>query len=125
MSQSVLLIEDELDVREIVGHAIADAGYSAVGVGSGRTALEYLRSNPPPKLILLDWHLPESSGADVMLEVVKSPAFDGVPVVLMTADARAAQESLQLGFAGYLHKPFTFDALHAVLERFLPHATSG
>jgi CheY-like chemotaxis protein len=118
MAEPVLLIEDDLDVREIVGQAIVDAGYSAVGVANGRNAVEYLRSNPPPRLILLDWHLPELGGAEVMQEVMKAPQFAAVPVILMTGDV-AARGSTEMHFAGVLPKPFTWDALLVVLKRFL------
>lgn len=119
MHEAVLLVEDELDVREIVGQAIAEAGYTPVSVGSGRTALEYLRSNPPPRLILLDWHLPEASGAEVMQEVMNTPEFAAIPVVLMSADARVGKGNADIPFAGHLPKPFTWDALLALLKPFL------
>jgi CheY-like chemotaxis protein len=120
MPGPVLLIEDDVDVREIVGEAILEAGYPAVGLGSGQTAVEYLRSNPPPRLILLDWHLPALGGAEVMQEVMKRPEFADIPVVLMSGDARAGKEDPEMSFAGRLAKPFTWEALIRVLKRFLP-----
>ncbi len=120
MTGPVLLIEDDVDVREIVGQAIIDAGYPAVEIGSGQTALEYLRSNPPPRLILLDWHLPALGGAELMQEVMKTPEFAAIPVILMSGDAGAAQSHPEMPFAGHLSKPFTWEALIGVLKQFLP-----
>jgi CheY-like chemotaxis protein len=119
MTEHVLVIEDELDVREIVGEAILEAGYAAVGVARGRAAVEYLGSRPAPRLILLDWHLPDLGGAEVMQEVMRNPKLADVPVVLMTGDV-AGGGSAEIRFAALLPKPFTWDALVAVLQRFLP-----
>ena len=115
---AVLLVEDDLDVREIVGQAIIDAGYTTVGVARGRPALEYLRSSPPPRLILLDWHVPDLSGDEFMHEVMSTPALAAIPVVLMTGDPSAARTA-GTTFAGHLPKPFTWEALGGVLKQFL------
>jgi two-component system response regulator CpxR len=120
MPEPVLLIEDDVDVREIVGQAIIEAGYPAVEIGSGQTALEYLRANPPPRLILLDWHLPALGGAELMHEVMKTPELAAIPVVLMSGDADAGKGDPAMSFAGHLTKPFTWDALLGVLKKFLP-----
>jgi CheY-like chemotaxis protein len=112
------VVEDDRDIREAIQDALGDAGYETAAASDGREALEYLRSHPAPRLILLDWNMAPMNGAEVMVEVAKEPSLADIPIVLLTADARVV-ESVQVGgFVGCLKKPVDLDALFGIVSRY-------
>ena len=50
----VLIVDDDIDVRDALSHILESAGYTTISVGDGRMALDYIRAHAPPALILLD-----------------------------------------------------------------------
>jgi CheY-like chemotaxis protein len=62
--------------------------------------------------------MPRSSGAQFMAELSKDAAFSAIPVVLLTADVRAAEKSKSWSFAGYLEKPVDLDVLFEIVARY-------
>ena len=71
-----------------------------------------------PDLILLDLHLPDRSGLDVLIALRRDPVTAHIPVVVLTADASAtqAQRLAQAGASRYLTKPFVLDEILATLD---------
>lgn len=114
----VLVVDDDEDIREALGDTLASEGYDVVGVNDGLEALAYLRSNSTPPVILLDWNMAPMNGPEFMAEASKDPALSRIPVVLLTADARAPEKSRGNGFVGYLMKPVDLDALFAFVARY-------
>jgi CheY-like chemotaxis protein len=115
----VLVVDDDPEIREALRDILADEGYSTVEASNGHDALDYLRSNPPPPLILLDWNMTPMNGPQFMAEVEKDPVLSKIPVILLTADVRATDKSRSSkGFVGYLTKPVDLDALFGVLSRY-------
>ena len=54
----ILVVDDDEDLREVICGVLEDAGYEAASAGNGREALDFLRSSPPPCLVLLDLMMP-------------------------------------------------------------------
>jgi CheY-like chemotaxis protein len=113
----ILVVDDDPDVRGAIHDALADEGYRSTEAADGQDALDYLRSNPTTPLVLLDWNMAPMNGPQFMAETAKDPSLSNIPVVLLTADARAAQKSKN-GFMDYLVKPVNLDALFAVIVRY-------
>jgi CheY-like chemotaxis protein len=114
----VLVVDDDPDIREALRDTLESEGYDAVGVTDGREALEYLRAKPTPPVILLDWNMAPMNGPEFMAEAAKDPVLSRIPVVLLTADARASEKSRSNGFVGYLMKPVDLDALFTFVGRY-------
>lgn len=112
----VLLVDDDLDIRDAVRETLADEGYETIEANDGQEALDYLRSHPLPPVILLDWNMGPMNGRQFMEELAKDPTLSFIPVVLLTADARAEEKSMTGSFAGYLRKPVDLDSLFAYLK---------
>jgi CheY-like chemotaxis protein len=112
------LVDDDPDILEALRDTLADEGYEAHEATNGQEALDYLRSHAAPPLVLLDWNMAPINGSEFMAQMAREPALSEIPVVLLTADAKAPQKSLNNGFAGYLMKPVDLDALFAVLARY-------
>ena len=115
----VLVIDDDPAVRCCLTHLLERAGHTVAAAGDGRQALDYLRSNPPPRLILLDLAMPVMDGREFLIRRQQAPALRDVPVVAFSAciDWDAACP-LDLGAAEALHKPFDLPKLLAVARRY-------
>jgi CheY-like chemotaxis protein len=114
----VLVVDDDPDVRDAITDTLEQEGYAWTGAGDGLEALAYLRSNPPPPLILLDWNMAPMNGHEFMEEFVKHPNFDQIAVVLLTADAKVAERVNTGAYAGYLQKPVKLDTFFEILYRY-------
>ncbi len=114
----VLVVDDDADLREGIQDALAVEDYETVKASGGQEALDYLRSNPLPPLILLDWNMAPMNGPQFMEEVAKDAALSGIPIVLLTADSRAASMARKYPFAGHLMKPIKLDTLFEMIARY-------
>ena len=102
---TVLVVEDERDIRDVLRRYLERAGFSVLTTGSGAEALRIL-SESPPDLVLLDLGLEDVDGTEVLRE---ARSAGGPPVVVLTA--RSALEDriagLELGADDYVTKPFS------------------
>src|SRR5881392_847902 len=71
----ILVVDDDPDVRDAIVDTLQDEGYHVVQTPGGREALVYLRSNPPPSLIFLDWNMAPMNASQFMDEFCKEPSF--------------------------------------------------
>ncbi len=120
--QSVLVVEDDRDIVEMIELYLKDAGYHTERAGDGVRALELWRA-ARPDLILLDIGLPKLDGLEVLRRVRSDTTGPQVPVILLTARAEEADELVGLGLGAddYITKPFNPRTLlarvRAVLRR--------
>ena len=110
--RTVLIVEDEYALAEIVGELLADEGYRVVLARNGIEGLERVRQHAPD-IILLDVMMPLMNGREMLRRLRELPAGRDIPVVLMSAAALAMQDpaTADLGPITLLRKPFQFDAL--------------
>jgi two-component system chemotaxis response regulator CheY len=114
----ILVVDDDDDVREAVVDTILDEGYQAVAVPDVPAALAYLRQEPLPRLVLLDWNMTPLNALHFMSAISQEPAWSAIPVVLLTADARASDKAAQAAFAGFLRKPVRLPELFRLAEQY-------
>lgn len=120
MAKSVLVVDDDEDIREVLEALIARWGYEVATAGTGRQALEVLRAREDlPGLVLLDLTMPDMSGWAVRDAMLEDPRLTDVPVVVLSgmADAGASTEAERT--AGVLLKPVRTEKLQEVLEQHL------
>jgi CheY-like chemotaxis protein len=116
-SKTILVVDDDFDIRETLKDILEDEGFEAQGAADGIEALEYLKSKPPPGLILLDWMMPRCNGAEFRHRQRSDPDLADIPVVLLTADMRLEEKTKALDADGYLNKPLELDKLLEVVEK--------
>ena len=116
----ILVVEDDPRIREIIRWALEDEGYAVTTAADGRQALERAAA-APPALVVLDMMLPILDGPAVAAGLRAAPR-PMPPIVLVTADGRAAEKAARVGAFAYLHKPFDLDDLIAVVRRGLARA---
>ena len=105
MAETILVVDDEEDIREICSETLAECGHQVRQSGSAREAMQLLESGGID-IVLTDLRMPEISGLDLLRHVVERHA--GVDVILMTGygTVSTAVEALKLGAYDYLMKPF-------------------
>ncbi len=113
--RSVLIVDDVTRIRDLLVELLADEGYPAVAVAHGQAALEYLHTHPAPCCIILDLYMPIMDGWQFHRAQLRSPALAHIPVIVMSAVARALQPLAWFQAAGYLPKPFGVDAVLALV----------
>ena len=105
---TILIIEDEPDLAELVRFHLEQAGFAAEVAHSGREGLDAIR-RARPALVVLDLMLPDLSGTDVCREVRTDPKLRDLPVLMLTARADEVDRvvGFELGADDYVTKPFS------------------
>ena len=125
-SHVVLYIEDNLANLKLVQRVMERRGdIEIIPAMQGRLGLELARQHHPV-LILLDLHLPDVPGDEVLQQLCDDPETATIPVVVVSADATPGQTQrlLAAGASAYLHKPFDVRELLAILDRLLDEERS-
>src|SRR5689334_10621624 len=101
----VLLVEDDLDLREVTTYALRRAGFNVVTASDGQYALTQTE-NERPSIILLDVNLPKIDGFEVCRRIRQD--YD-TPIIMLTArvDEEDIVRGLHLGADDYVGKPFS------------------
>ncbi len=118
--RSVLVVDDEPDVRLIARVVLTAADFEVREVDSGEAALAELSSGRSPDVVLLDVRMPGLDGWEVLRRIRADPALEHLPVVVFTADmgARSEAPSVLRGGDVLITKPFQADdLLRAVQDR--------
>jgi CheY-like chemotaxis protein len=112
---SVLVVEDDPDLRGALAAILEGAGYGVVEAEHGREALRHLRSGLTICLIVLDLFMPEMNGWAFRAEQTKDARLAAIPVVIISADSKSAERARALGVVTALTKPIDIDRLLQVL----------
>jgi two-component system phosphate regulon response regulator PhoB len=105
---TILLVEDDADIRHLVAYKLTKAGFAVVEAPDGLAALR-AAAQTPPDLVLLDVRMPRMSGIEVCRELRAGPLGPTVPIIMLTA--RSRPQDLEQGYAAgateYIVKPFS------------------
>ena len=117
-NRTVLVVDDDEDVRDLICTTLACGGYPAVTAGNGREALDYLRSAPaPPRLVLLDMMMPEMNGWEFLSVRAGEPALAAIPVAIITAVPAVEGRAPELNAVDVLIKPSRMESLLTLVGR--------
>lgn len=118
MSHTILVVDDEPKLREVLAATLQELGYQTRTAGSGAAALEQFESDPTD-LVLSDLRMPGMSGQQLLAELRRRAP--NVPVVLMTAygTVKDAVQAIKDGAFDYISKPFEIDELEATIAKAL------
>ena len=106
--ESILVVEDEEDILDLISYNLKQAGFSVIAVESGEEALE-VASEENFSLVLLDLMLPGIDGLEVCRLLRAKPETKNIPVLMLTARTEEGERivGLELGADDYLTKPFS------------------
>jgi two-component system phosphate regulon response regulator PhoB len=118
--ETVLVVDDEEDILELVRYNLEKEGYSVVGVTTGEDALAATRMKMPDVLVL-DLMLPGVDGLEVCRRLKSDPTTKQIPIIMLTAKGSEADivTGLELGADDYIVKPFSPRVLLARLKAVL------
>lgn len=112
-SRKVLVVDDDLDIRETLVELLEDEGYMVDTAADGEAALGQLRDAAEPSVILLDLMMPRMDGFAFLQELRGDPRLAALPIVVLTAGRKIDQDAL--GVPCLLPKPVGADELLAAL----------
>ena len=122
MADWIIVVDDDTSNLKVAGHILSKAGMRVTALKSGKIALDYIRSNGFPDLVLLDVNMPEMDGFET-LKLLKKEMIPGkeVPIVFLTAEDGQEQETrgLESGAMDYIKKPFDPEVLLSRVHKIL------
>ena len=125
--KTVLVVDDDPDIRELITWKLSQAGYTTLAAADGEAGLTAAiagdNEGRVPDLILVDWMMPKMTGIEVCRALRDNPVTARIPIILLTAKAQEAE--VERGFAAgvddYIVKPFSpremLGRIQAVLAR--------
>src|SRR5690242_7908048 len=118
MSETILVVDDEENIRHTLRGVLADEGFDVLEAPNGRRALELL-AHTAPRLAIVDVWMPEVDGIE-LVERMRAQA-PGVPIIVISGHGtiETAVRVIRLGAFDFLEKPFPLDALLGVVGRAL------
>ncbi|GMW00238.1 MAG: two-component system, response regulator [Candidatus Hydrogenedentota bacterium] len=120
--ETILVVDDEEDILELVGYNLSKAGFQVTCVSTGGEALKQARSLLP-SLVVLDLMLPGLNGLEICTLLKNDPKTKDLAVVMLTARGEESDvvRGLELGADDYITKPFSpkilLARIHSVLRR--------
>ncbi|MCO4773027.1 MAG: response regulator transcription factor [Deltaproteobacteria bacterium] len=127
MAETILIVEDELDLAATLEYRLGKDGYDTVTAATGAEALAALQAEPRPDLVLLDLMLPDMSGMDICRQIRREEATANLPVIMVTARAEEIDRvvGFEVGADDYVCKPFSVRELVLRVKAQLRRGRSG
>lgn len=117
---TILVVEDEPSIVELVSFTLKEAGWSTFAVSSAADAWEFIQRRTP-HMVLLDWMLPDQSGLRLLSRIRGDRQFNELPVIMLTAKSMEEDKiaGLDNGADDYITKPFSPRELTARIKALL------
>lgn len=121
MTDEILIVEDDPDLRALLEHTFESEGFEIESHDDGAGALSYIESGGRPSCVLLDLRMPGVSGLEVLEERADSEAFSSIPVVVLTGidGDDAVERAFDHGADDYILKPFSPEELVTKVRQLL------
>ncbi|MDP2884880.1 MAG: response regulator transcription factor [Ignavibacteria bacterium] len=125
MTSTILVVDDERDILELLKYNLEKEGYRVLTAHNGKEALRFVKQHPD--LVVLDVMMPELDGWEVCKAIRKDPATARIPVVFLTARDSEIDEvvGLELGADDYITKPVKVRTFLARVKRALKGRAGG
>ena len=118
--ERILVVDDDLAVRELIEIILHQAGYDVLSVADGKSAVE-IAQKEKPDLVLMDVRLPVMDGYQACMQITSDPVTKHIPVVFISA--RGQVEEIRLGLSAgavdYFVKPFSPELLKKRIQELL------
>ena len=122
---TVLLVDDEPNLRRVLGAVLEADGYRVISADCGRDALKKAKAEPKLDLVVTDYLMPDLNGLQVLDGIRKLHPSVKSLVVSGHGTVRSAVEAMRLGAFDYITKPFDVDQVKATVKRVLKAETSS
>ena len=119
MLKTVLVVEDDRTMRELLRVHLTSAGHAVTSAANADEALLAARGLTPD-LIICDVHMPRMNGFELVGALRKIPSLQDTPVIFLTVDGDAQEQGVRLGAAAYLTKPIRLETLLNAVAQHMP-----
>jgi two-component system chemotaxis response regulator CheY len=118
--KTILAVDDSASMRQMVKLTLSAAGYQVVEANDGADGLRKA-SGAAMDMVVTDLNMPVMNGLQLIRELRKLPAYQGVPIIFLTTESDGAvkQEAKAAGATGWITKPFQHEQLVAVAKKVL------
>lgn len=122
MSKKILVVDDSATVVMSVRNNLEIAGYAVESASNGQEALNKLKANYKPDLIITDINMPIMTGLEFLEQARKLPSCRFIPILIMTTESNTERktDAKKFGATGYLVKPCGGTDLLNVIKKLLP-----
>jgi CheY-like chemotaxis protein len=117
--RTILVVDDEFGVVEVLVAALEDEGYRVVAAANGRHGLQLIAEHRPD-LVLVDYMMPLMNGVDMVAAMRKEEASRSIPVIFMSSVHEAQVRETVGEYAGFLRKPFRSSTLVDLVRKTVP-----
>ncbi len=119
MTHTILVVDDEFGVPELLEFVLEEEGYNVIAAADGQQGLQRLAEEPRPELELLDFMMPVLNGP-ATLNAIREGPYKDVPVVFMSSlDEATVRRECPLRFEAFLRKPFKLTEVVDLVRRLL------
>jgi two-component system phosphate regulon response regulator PhoB len=120
MATSVLIVEDEPEIREMLNFSLTRAGLTVIEAATGEMALQRLDTDLPD-ILIVDWMLPGMSGVELAKRIRRDELTSALPLLMLTARSEETDvlKSFESGIDDYMSKPFSPKELVARIKALL------
>lgn len=124
MTERILIVDDERNLRESLSEALTQAGYQVLTAANGKEAYAIIQ-NQELDLLLCDWRMPEMDGAALLNLLREEGRLVDIPALVITAHGTSnnAIDAIQLGAYDFVTKPFDLDDVIVTIRRALEHSS--
>lgn len=122
MAKTVLVVDDSVSMRQMVGFTLTNAGYTVVEAVDGQDAVAKLTNGAKPHLVITDLNMPSMDGIAFIKHVRSLPDFKFTPILMLTTEAadNKKKEGQAAGATGWIVKPFNPEQMLNVVRKVLP-----
>jgi len=118
-AKTVLIVDDELGIVEVLEFILGDAGFRVISALNGEEALARIKQDIPD-LIVLDLMMPIMGGAEVLKAMRRDPKYSAIPVILTSALSEdTVREQCDGAYTLFMRKPFKSQQILDAIARFL------
>ena len=121
MAKTILVIEDDVDINEMIKMRLQDDGYDVISAFDGHEGMEKLKIHNPD-LIILDIILPKINGFELCKKIKGNDSWNPIPIILMTATSgleNVAKKENDVPADACIAKPFEYDELLKTIKYLL------
>ena len=119
MLKTILVVEDDDTMRELLKLHLTNAGYAVRAASNGIEACHAVLGLTPD-LIITDVHMPHMTGFELVEALRQDPAMADIPVIFLTIEGESVDRGNQLGALEYLAKPIRVEVLLQKVAKHLP-----
>jgi CheY-like chemotaxis protein len=116
--RTVLVVDDEFGIVDVLETILIDEGYRVLTACNGKQGLVRL-SAEKPDVVLLDFMMPILGGGEMLRAMAAEPAYQRIPVIMMSSLREDVIAEKCKGYAAFLHKPFRAAAVLSTVARVL------